>query len=119
VVSEATADQMTEMMTNVVEEGTGEAARVEGYAVAGKTGTARKPQPGGGYEDEAGNYRYVATFAGFVPANDPQLSIVVVIDEPAGDYYGGGVAAPVFSQLAASVLQAYRIPPPVSIAPGG
>lgn len=119
VVSEATADQMTEMMTNVVEEGTGEAARVEGYPVAGKTGTARKPQPGGGYEDEAGNYRYVATFAGFVPANDPQLSIVVVIDEPAGDYYGGGVAAPVFSQLAASVLQAYRIPPPVSIAPGG
>ena len=69
--------------------------------MAGKTGTARKPQPNGGYEDEAGNYHYVATFAGFVPANDPQLSIVVVIDEPAGDYYGGGVAAPVFSRLAA------------------
>ena len=101
VVSEATADQMTEMMTGVVEEGTGEAAAVEGYPVAGKTGTARKPQPNGGYEDEAGNYRYVATFAGFVPANDPQLSIVVVIDEPSGDYYGGGVAAPVFSRLAA------------------
>jgi len=119
VVSETTARQMTEMMTNVVDEGTGEAAAVEGYPVAGKTGTARKPQPGGGYEDEAGNYRYVATFAGFVPANDPQLSIVVVIDEPAGDYYGGGVAAPVFSRLAASVLRAYRIPPPATIAPGG
>jgi len=119
VVSETTADQMTEMMTGVVDDGTGEEAAVEGYPVAGKTGTARKPQPGGGYEDEGGNYRYVATFAGFVPANDPQLSIVVVIDEPAGDYYGGGVAAPVFSRLAASVLQAYRIPPPATIAQGG
>ncbi len=119
VVSTTTADQMTEMMTGVVEEGTGEAAAVEGYLVAGKTGTARKPQPGGGYEDAAGNYRYVATFAGFVPANDPQLSIAVVIDEPAGDYDGGGVAAPVFSHLAASVLRAYRIPPPASIAPAG
>lgn len=119
VVSETTAEQMTEMMTGVVDEGTGEAAAVEGYPVAGKTGTARKPQPGGGYEDEAGNYRYVATFAGFVPANDPQLSIVVIIDEPAGDYYGGGVAAPVFSRLAAAVLQAYRIPPPAAIVTGG
>ncbi len=119
VVSETTAGQMTEMMTGVVDDGTGAEAAVEGYPVAGKTGTARKPQPGGGYEDEAGNYRYVATFAGFVPANDPQLSIAVVIDEPAGDYYGGGVAAPVFSRLAASVLQAYRIPPPAAIATGG
>ena len=117
VVSERTADQMTEMMTGVVDEGTGEAAAVEGYPVAGKTGTARKPQPNGGYEDEAGNYHYVATFAGFVPANDPQLSIIVVIDEPAGDYYGGGVAAPVFSRLAATVLREYRIPPPAVIAP--
>jgi cell division protein FtsI (penicillin-binding protein 3) len=103
---------MTEMMTGVVEEGTGSAAAVEGYRVAGKTGTARKPQPGGGYEDAAGNYRYVATFGGFVPAEDPQLSIVVVIDEPAGSYYGGSVAAPVFSDLAATVLREYRIPPP-------
>jgi cell division protein FtsI (penicillin-binding protein 3) len=116
VVSEGTARAMTEMMSGVVDEGTGEAAAVEGYPVAGKTGTARKPQPGGGYEDAAGNYRYVATFAGFVPATDPQLSIVVVIDEPAGDYYGGGVAAPVFSDLAASVLRAYRIPPPAAFA---
>ncbi len=116
VISEATAAQMTNMMTNVVEEGTGAAAAVEGYPVAGKTGTARKPQPGGGYEDAAGNYHYVATFAGFVPANDPQLSIIVVLDEPQGDIYGGGVSAPVFSRLAGSVLRAYRIPPPVSLA---
>jgi cell division protein FtsI (penicillin-binding protein 3) len=115
VVSEATAQQMTEMMTGVVDEGTGSEAAVDGYPVAGKTGTARKPQPGGGYEDEAGNYHYVATFGGFVPSNDPQLSIVVVIDEPSGDIYGGGVAAPVFSRLASSVLRAYRIPPPASL----
>ncbi len=116
VVSERTAQQMTEMMTGVVEDGTGAEAAVEGYPVAGKTGTARKPQPGGGYEDENGQFRYVATFGGFVPANDPQLSILVVIDEPSGDIYGGGVAAPVFSQLAASVLRSYRIPPPASLA---
>jgi cell division protein FtsI (penicillin-binding protein 3) len=117
VISEATAAQMTSMMTGVVEEGTGVAAAVEGYPVAGKTGTARKPQPNGTYQDEAGNYHYMATFAGFVPANDPQLSIIVVLDEPQGDIYGGGVAAPVFSRLAGSILRAYRIPPPVSLAP--
>jgi cell division protein FtsI (penicillin-binding protein 3) len=118
VVSEQTAAQMTEMMTGVTEAGgTGEAARIEGYPVAGKTGTARKPQPNGTYEDEAGNYHYVATFGGFVPANDPQISIIVVIDEPGGDYFGGGVAAPVFSQLGATVLQEFRIPPPPPIAP--
>jgi cell division protein FtsI (penicillin-binding protein 3) len=120
VVSEATARQMTEMMTGVVEEGgTGVAAAVPGYPVAGKTGTARKPQPNGGYADEDGLYHYVATFGGFVPANDPQLSIVVVIDEPSGDVYGGDVSAPVFSRLAAAVLRAYRIPPPSSILRAG
>jgi len=120
VVSEATARQMTEMMTGVVEEGgTGVAAAVPGYPVAGKTGTARKPQPSGGYEDELGRYHYVATFGGFVPANDPQLSIVVVIDEPSGDVYGGDVSGPVFSRLAGAVLRAYRIPPPSSIVAAG
>jgi len=117
VVSEETADRMTEMMTGVVEDGTGVEAAVEGYPVAGKTGTARKPQANGTYQDENGNYHYVATFGGFVPADDPQLSIVVVIDEPSGDYYGGGVAAPVFSRLAATVLREYRIPPPASLTP--
>ncbi|HYF46755.1 MAG TPA: penicillin-binding protein 2, partial [Acidimicrobiales bacterium] len=68
VVSEETAEQMTEMMTGVVDDGTGEAAAVEGYPVAGKTGTARKPQANGTYQDEDGNYHYVATFGGFVPA---------------------------------------------------
>ena len=84
-----------------------------GYAVAGKTGTARKPMPQGGYEDAAGNYHYVSTFAGFVPAERPALSIIVVIDEPTGDIYGGSVAAPVFADLAQYALRLFHIPPPL------
>ena len=72
----------------------------------------------GGYKDANGNYHYVATFAGFVPAERPELSIIVVIDEPSGDIYGGSVAAPVFADLAQYGLRAFHIPPPlVSQAP--
>ena len=74
--------------------GTGRAAAIDGYAVAGKTGTARKPQPDGGYKDDAGSYHYIATFAGFLPAEDPELSIIVVIDEPTTSTYAAEVAAP-------------------------
>jgi cell division protein FtsI (penicillin-binding protein 3) len=113
VVSEATSQQMREMLVNVVAEGTGTRGGIRGYTVAGKTGTARKPQPQGGYEDAAGNYHYVANFVGFVPAEKPELSIIVVIDEPAGDIYGGTVAAPVFADLAQYGLRLFRIPPPL------
>ena len=82
-MSADTAEQMREMLVNVVAEGTGTAAGIAGYSVAGKTGTARKPLEGGGYQDAAGNYHYIANFVGFVPAGDPKLSIIVVIDEPA------------------------------------
>ena len=68
----------------------------------------------GGYKDAAGNYHYVATFAGFVPAEDPELSIIVVLDEPTASIYGGEVAAPVFAQLAQYALPRYRIPPPAA-----
>jgi hypothetical protein len=80
--------------------------------VAGKTGTARKPLAEGGY-GAPGSYRYIATFAGFVPAEKPELSIIVAIDEPAGDIYGGTVAAPVFADLAQYGLRLFRIPPPL------
>jgi cell division protein FtsI (penicillin-binding protein 3) len=113
VVSEQTARQMREMLANVVSEGTGTRGGIIGYQVAGKTGTARKPQPGGGYHDEAGRYRYVANFVGFVPAEKPELSMIVVIDEPAGDIFGGTVAAPVFADLAQYGLRLFRIPPPL------
>ncbi|MEX2294241.1 MAG: penicillin-binding protein 2 [Acidimicrobiales bacterium] len=112
VVSEQTAARMRDMLANVVAEGTGTRGGITGYTVAGKTGTARKPLATGGYQDGAG-YHYVATFAGFVPAERPELSIIVVIDEPAGDIYGGTVAAPVFADLAQYGLRLFRIPPPL------
>ena len=110
VVSSLTAQQMTMMLAEVTRVGTGQQAKVEGYTVAGKTGTAKKPEPGGtGYQDGA----YVATFAGFVPAENPRLSVIVLIDEPTqGGYYGGEVAAPVFAQVASYALRALDVPPP-------
>jgi cell division protein FtsI (penicillin-binding protein 3) len=111
VVSEATAGMVRDMMTYVVQEGTGRRAQVDGYLAAGKTGTARKTLPGGGYTDENGRYHYVATFAGFVPADDPQVSIIVVIDEPGTSIYASQVAAPLFSRLATYTLRHLRIPP--------
>lgn len=121
VVSDRTARQVSAMMTSVVDQGTGSSAAIEGYPVAGKTGTARKPQASGGYEDAEGNYHYVATFAGFVPANRPALSVTVVIDEPTSDIFGGTVAAPVFRRLAEEGLRHLAIAPPAEItnaAPG-
>lgn len=113
VVSSDTAQAMRDMLVNVVAEGTGTRGGITGYSVAGKTGTARKPLPEGGYQDAAGNYHYVANFVGFVPAEKPELSIIVVIDEPAGDIFGGTVAAPVFADLAQYGLRLFRIPPPL------
>lgn len=117
VVSTSTARQLSTMMMSVVDAGTGTSAAISGYRVAGKTGTARKPQEQGGYEDEAGNYLYVATFAGFVPAEDPELSIIVVLDEPTSSIFGGEVSAPVFAQLGQYALARYGIAPPMQLAP--
>jgi len=111
VVSEQTATQVQSMLARAVSSGTGAEAAIPSYDVAGKTGTARKPQPEGGYEDAAGNYRYVSSFAGFVPAQDPSLSVIVVIDEPTSSIFGGDVAAPVFSQIAQESLRRLHIPP--------
>jgi cell division protein FtsI (penicillin-binding protein 3) len=88
--------------------GTGKAAAIQGYTVAGKTGTARKPLDGArGYKTGA----YVATFAGFVPAEAPRLSGIVILDEPT-PIYGGTVSAPVFATVSQYALRLYRIPPP-------
>ena len=105
MVSEQTADTMTAMLQRVVTDGTGKAAAVAGYSVAGKTGTAQKPGPGG-YQAGA----YVASFAGFVPASAPRLSAIVVLDEPT-PIYGGLVSAPVFAQLAGVGVRRLGIPP--------
>jgi len=108
VISRQTAAEMTKMLTEVVRVGSGTLAAVDGYTVAGKTGTARKPLVGQrGYEAGA----YVSSFAGFVPAEKPQLTAMVILDQPT-PIFGGLVAAPVFSDLARYALAELRIPPP-------
>jgi cell division protein FtsI (penicillin-binding protein 3) len=110
VISERTSDQVTGMLAEVVRVGTGTNAAIDGYTVAGKTGTARKPLEGArGYKAGA----YVSSFAGFVPAENPRLSIIVVLDEPrSSSFYGGRASAPLFADLATYALRHFRIPPP-------
>jgi cell division protein FtsI (penicillin-binding protein 3) len=107
IVSEQTAKQVSKMLRGVVEEGSGAEAKVPGYRVAGKTGTAAKPDPTGGYSTS----RYVASFVGFVPASRPRLVVLVTVDEPQGVIWGGTVAAPVFSEIAQFALQYLEVPP--------
>ncbi len=111
VISEKTARQMREMMEKVVGPGgTAPLAQVRGYRVAGKTGTAHKLE-GGRYVN-----KYVASFVGFAPLSDPRIIIAVMVDEPtAGKHFGGQVAAPVFSNVAASALRALNIAPDASV----
>ncbi len=90
----------------IAEGGTGTLAAVPGYQVAGKTGTAQKPGPGGYTTGE-----YVASFVGFVPASRPRLVILVAIDEPQGAIFGGVVAAPAFAEIARFALQYLEVPP--------
>ncbi len=112
VISEGTAADLTRMLTAVVEGGTGTRAGIPGYTTAGKTGTAWKPNPvDGGYEWADGR-RYVASFAGFLPADDPQVTILVVIDDPVGNQETGGrAAAPLFGSLSRYALSVLSIPP--------
>ncbi len=106
VIDPATNAQLVSMLEGVVASGTGTEAAVDGYTVAGKTGTAQIPNPSHlGYISGA----YVGSFAGFAPAQDPVLSAVVVLDHPT-PIYGGAVAAPVFSTIMAYALHHYGIP---------
>ncbi len=105
VVSTTVAQEMTTMLEQVVQVGTGTAANLDPYTVAGKTGTALVPSPTGGYE--AGHY--VASFAGFVPAEDPQITGMVVIDDTPD--YGAAASAPTFAIIARDALHAFDIPP--------
>ena len=107
VLTPRVARQVLRMMEDVVIEGTGQEAQVPGYKVAGKTGTAAKPDPDGGYSTT----RYVASFVGMVPATSPRLVVLVTIDEPQAAIWGGVVAAPAFQQIAGFDLQYLEIPP--------
>lgn len=101
-----TARLMTRLMERVTEpEGTGRAAALEGYRVAGKTGTAQKPVAGG-YSDRLN----IASFVGFLPAENPEISMVVVVDEPVSPRTGGGVAAPIFKEIAQQAVRYLNIP---------
>lgn len=108
VISLDTARVLTGMMEKVVSEGGGKMAAVKGYRFAGKTGTAEKLKSGGGYE--AG--KYIASFVGFGPVDEVQLAALVIIDDPGGSsYYGGEIAAPVFSEIMTKVLRYLNIKP--------
>lgn len=114
VISEESASTMADLMTGVVCEGTGSRALLSGISVAGKTGTGYKVQANGTYENEDGSRAYFATFVGFLPAKDPQVTILVSIDEPdpsSRDRFGGTAAAPVFAALAQMAIHERSIEP--------
>ncbi|MCK4240217.1 MAG: stage V sporulation protein D [Candidatus Atribacteria bacterium] len=108
VISVDTALTMTKILEQVVSDGTGKRANLTAYQVAGKTGTAQK------FDFSIGKYsddKYNSLFVGYVPAENPQMSILVLLDQPKGSYYGGTVAAPVFKEIASKALPYLSIPP--------
>jgi cell division protein FtsI (penicillin-binding protein 3) len=120
VVSPATATALTQMLTKVVTEGTGTKAQVAGYTVAGKTGTAWEPLDGGGYTDIYNHHKLVTSFVGFLPAANPELTILVVLDQPSDPgATGGTVAAPLFRDVASYAVRHLRLPPDAEAAPPG
>ena len=113
-ISPDTAVALRTIMESVVERGTAKAAKIPGYTIAGKTGTAAK-LIGGVYSKSD----YNASFVGFIPSNNPALAIIVVIDSPHGShgYAGGGVAAPIFRRIAEPALQYLGVPPTINPEP--
>ena len=114
VISESTAATMADLLGAVVCTGTGSRAQVPGITVAGKTGTGYKVQDNGTYVPEDGSRAYFATFVGYLPADNPRVTILVSIDEPnpsSRDRFGGTAAAPVFSALAQVAIQELSIEP--------
>ncbi len=110
-------EQVNLLMRNVVCKGTAKAAQVDGLTVAGKTGTGLKAQEGGGYTDAEGKRKYYSSFAGFFPAEDPQVTVLISIDEPPGadgevTRFGGTAAAPVFAQIAPTIMHEMDMVPP-------
>jgi cell division protein FtsI/penicillin-binding protein 2 len=107
VVSSDTAAKLRSMLAGVVSDGTGTKAAIAGYTVAGKTGTAKKAP-----YDEG---QYVASFVGFAPVEEPRFAAIVVVDAPAGEIYGGDIAAPVFSRIMQYALRLEQVPPSETI----
>ena len=106
VISKRTSSIVRRMLQSVVDEGTGHLARIPGYTVAGKTGTAQKVDPETGlYGDE-----YVASFIGFAPAQNPKYLALVVVDEPQKDLFGEVIAAPAFQDVMGFTLGYFNVP---------
>src|SRR6202522_3094517 len=114
VISSLTAAEMREMLQGVVLHGTGRKAILEGYSSAGKTGTAQKVDPATGAYSKT---KYVASFAGFAPINDPQIAVVVILDSAVGLHQGGQVSAPVFQRVMQQTLEYLHVPHDVQLAP--
>jgi cell division protein FtsI/penicillin-binding protein 2 len=109
VISASTAAQLRTMLTGVVAAGgTAAASAIDGYTLAGKTGTANKIDPATGQYSQT---RYIGSFVGFAPARDPKLLVTIVVDEPQGQIYGAEVAAPAFQEIMRFALPYLRIPP--------
>lgn len=106
VINTDTSEKMKNMLVSVVENGHGKKAGVEGYKVAGKTGTAQIPTPSGGYYDD----RHIGSFAGFAPAKDPKFVMLVRLDQPKNVKWAEESAAPVFGKMAKYLLDYYRVP---------
>ena len=107
VISEETASKVRKILKGVIDNGTGKSAKVDGYSVAGKTGTAQKRDPKTGkYSTE----HYYASFCGMIPADKPEIVILVALDEPSGSYYAASVVAPVFNKIAQRALDYLKIP---------
>ena len=114
VVSADTAQTLRQMLESVTLRGTAKLAQLEAYTAAGKTGTAQKIDP---RTRAYSKTKYVASFVGFAPVENPSVVIIVVIDEPMGSYYGGAVAAPVFREIAERVLPYLTVMPDEEPAP--
>ncbi|MFZ0199589.1 MAG: penicillin-binding protein [Candidatus Sulfotelmatobacter sp.] len=114
VISSFTAAEMRSMMQKVVLEGTGRKAILEGYSSAGKTGTAQKVDPATGAYSKT---KYIGSFAGFAPVNNPQIVVAVILDSAVGLHQGGQVSAPVFRRVAQQVLEYLHTPHDLPLAP--
>lgn len=114
VISSFTAAEMRSMMQKVVLEGTGRKANLEGYSSAGKTGTAQKVDPNTGAYSKT---KYVGSFAGFAPVNNPQIVVAVILDSAVGLHQGGQVSAPVFRRIAQQVLEYLHVPHDLPLSP--
>lgn len=108
VISCKTARTLTGILCGSVENGTGKEAKIAGYKVAGKTGTAEKFDPTTGKYSKT---NYIASFVGYLPADRPRVTILVMLDEPQGFYWGGSVAAPVFARVALRIMHHLGVPP--------